>query len=151
MELVRDAGADEIVCHQDYGLGLLAQSALEAKIVEVYHDLLRYSADTCEIYVLRSPTPEGSEREEDGSIPKKMWDRLFANKTFPEATDVFNRTRDRENPAILIGIRRGDRVYINPRDPLRMQVGDDLVLIAWNRPRLDNIDLLLRSAAAQTA
>jgi hypothetical protein len=134
MGLIRDAGADDVVCHQDYGLGVLAQSAFAAKITQVYHELLSYSVDTCEIYMLTSPR-----QESQGDIPADLWDVLFEGKSFAEAADVFNRHRDSENPAILVGVRRGESLFLNPRNRVALQRGDDLAVMAFTRPRLERL------------
>jgi voltage-gated potassium channel len=132
MTLIRDAGAHDVVCHQDFGLGILAQSAFAAKVTEIYDELLSYSPDTNEIYVLTSPREDHA-----GDIPEDLWDSLFQGKTFVEALEVFNQYRDAENPAILIGVRRGKSLMLNPRNTIHLQRGDDLVVIAFTRPRLD--------------
>jgi len=49
---LKDAGADEVICAADYGLGILAQCAIEAKLSFVYQRLLTYSGDTNEIYTV---------------------------------------------------------------------------------------------------
>jgi voltage-gated potassium channel Kch len=130
--LLRDAGADETVCHEDYGLGILAQAAMVANIGEVYHELLSYNPATCEIFVLRGPRPDG------GDVPADVWGRLLEGKTFAEAADLFTRGRDARNPAILLGVRRGGRLLLNPREPVTLQPGDDLVTVAYTFPSLDH-------------
>ncbi|MCD5383424.1 NAD-binding protein [candidate division WOR-3 bacterium] len=42
IEHLRDAGVGEVICATDYGLGLLAQCALHAKLSTVYNNLLSY-------------------------------------------------------------------------------------------------------------
>ena len=37
---LKDAGVDEVVCAMDYGLGILAQCALHAKLSDAYNHLL---------------------------------------------------------------------------------------------------------------
>jgi TRAP transporter TAXI family solute receptor len=134
MSLILDAGADEVVCHEDFGLGVLAQSAFATKLTHVYQELLSYSVTSCEIYILSS-----TRADTDGSIPVDVWQGLFEGKTFVEASEVFNLNRDGENPPILIGIQRGERVLLNPRGPLQLQIGDSLIVIAYVLPRMENL------------
>jgi len=138
MELIRDAGADEIVCHQDFGLGVLAQSSFSAKLTQVYQELLSYSVKSCEIYILGSP-----QKEVAGDIPLDVWENLFIGKTFEQAAQVFNLHRDPENPPILIGVQRGENVLINPRGQLKLQPGDGLIVISYVRPFLENLHYLI--------
>jgi voltage-gated potassium channel len=51
---LQDAGVDEWVCSAGFGLGIIAQTALYGKLSEVYQQLLSYSSDTNEIYLLDS-------------------------------------------------------------------------------------------------
>jgi len=139
MDLIRDAGADEVICHQDFGLGVLAQSAFAAKLTDVYQELLSYSVSSCEIYMLSSP-----HGDEKGDIPEDVWKGLFEGKTFVEAAEVFNSHRDGENPPILIGVKRDGRTLVNPRTRLELKEGDDLIAIAYVRPKLENLRYLIR-------
>jgi Trk K+ transport system NAD-binding subunit len=140
MSLILDAGADEVVCHEDFGLGVLAQSAFATKLTHVYQELLSYSVTSCEIYILRSP-----QADDDGDIPADVWRGLFDGKTFVEASEVFNLNRDSENPPILIGVQRGERVLLNPRVQLQLQSGDSLIVIAYVLPRMENLRAAIHS------
>ncbi len=117
-----DAGVDEWVCSQDYGLGIIAQSALYGKLSEVYHQLLSYSKDTNEIYL----------------VDENKYPRAFLGKAFTELSRIINDCRDSDNPAILIGIKRNDLIILNPRqkefDVLKQ--GDNLLVVAFNQPEL---------------
>jgi hypothetical protein len=48
MQHLRDAGADDVIMCADYAIGILAQSALNEKLSDVYHDLLTYREHTTE-------------------------------------------------------------------------------------------------------
>jgi len=129
MEHLRDAGVDEVICSTDYGLGVLAQCALHAKLSRVYENLLTYSEDTNEIYIV-----------EGDSVP-----RTVIGKSFVEAAGILNENRDESNPAILLGIRRGEQIILNPRsDRTRPEdqefdsiaEGDALIVLAFRRPDL---------------
>uniref|UniRef100_A0A7C3US81 BK channel n=1 Tax=candidate division WOR-3 bacterium TaxID=2052148 RepID=A0A7C3US81_UNCW3 len=117
-----DAGVDEWVCATDYGLGIIAQAALYKKISDVYHQLLTYSEETCEIYLIEGP-----------KLPRSLF-----GKSFKEAAQFLNEKRDEENPAILIGVKREGRIILNPRegDFDIIKEGDGLVVIAYKLPDL---------------
>ena len=127
---LQEAGAAELVCSENYGLGILAQCALHQKISEVYHHMLTYSDDTNEMYIVES---------------ERYPSKLFAGKTFIEAANFFNEHRDPENPAILIGLRRNkdDQIILNPRHNeegfTTFEEGDDLIFIAYNTPDLTRL------------
>lgn len=109
IELLKDAGVDEVVCSMDYGLGLLAQSAITKNISQIYDDLLRYSQDTNEVYILQPPSADKPD------IPKQIWTECFAGKTFSQASTFLSKYRNEKNPLILIGVRSNQKTYINPR------------------------------------
>jgi TRAP transporter TAXI family solute receptor len=133
IELFREAGADEVVCHEDYGLGILVQSALGTRISRVFHELLSYQQNGCEIYFLEIS-------------------RSFVSTEF---TDVAGELRagllGTDNPVIPIGVQRGDEIHLNPRGKFSLQIGDKLIVIAWNRPAGANLELLSRVKRAATA
>jgi hypothetical protein len=144
IELIRDAGADEVVCHEDFGLGVLAQSAFAAKLTEVYQELLSYGTSSCEIYMMSSPNRH---EEQDGEIPADIWTGLFEGKTFPQVSEIFNQNRTTENPPILIGIQRGKDILLNPRTHFELHDGDSLIVIAYVRPRFDHLRPLISGSA----
>lgn len=120
-----DAGVDEWVCSTDYSLGILAQAALFGKISDVYQQLLTYSAETNEIYLV------GDEK----------YPRAFHGRSFHDVAQLLNTQRSAENPAILIGVKREERVILNPRrdefDVFRP--GDTLIVMAFDQPDLQTI------------
>jgi len=131
-EHLRDAGVDEVICAADYGLGVLAQCALHAKLSRVYENLLSYSGETNEIYMVGGDL-----------MPKSV-----VGKTFEEASNILNASRDASNPAILLGIRRGEQIILNPRrDGKRpedrsfesIEEGDSLIVMAFHRPDLGGV------------
>ena len=117
-----DAGVDEWVCSANYGLGILAQSALFGKISDVYQQLLTYSKATNEIYLV-----------EEHRYPKS-----FFGKTFREVADILNNDRNPKNPTILLGIKREEHVLLNPRaeDFDRFKPGDSLIVMSFDQPDL---------------
>ncbi|RMF67744.1 MAG: potassium channel protein [Calditrichaeota bacterium] len=120
---LQDAGVDEWICSTDYGLGIMAQCALYSKLSTVYQQLLTYSEDTNEIYI----------------IPPGQYPRSLIGKTFIEISDYFDDHRDQDNPVILIGIKREEAVLLNPRkhefDTLRET--DGLIVMSFERPKLE--------------
>jgi voltage-gated potassium channel len=117
-----DAGVDEWVCAADYGLGIIAQCALYGKLSEVYQQLLTYSRDTNEIYLIEN------DRYPDSYI----------GKSFEELSLMINATRTGANPTILIGVKRHERVILNPKksefDALNKD--DSLIVLAFDPPDL---------------
>lgn len=117
-----DAGVDEWVCSSDYGLGIIAQCALYGKLSDVYQQLLTYSKDTNEIYLM-----------EEGRFPE-----TFIGKDFSTLTRLLNEARNDENPIILLGIKRGGNIILNPKanefDVLKN--GDSLIVMAFDQPVL---------------
>lgn len=133
IEHLKDAGVDEVICATDYGLGILAQCALYTKLSTVYDNLLTYSEDTNEIYIVAGD-----------KLPNAI-----IGKTFKETAEMLNKNRDPVNPAILIGVRRGDRIILNPKEKWtgqkgkkfeRFEEGDNLIVIAFNIPNLSDIN-----------
>ena len=51
---INDTNANQIVFSTDYGIGLLAQSAIHPGLVKVYDHLLRFTAEGNELYLLDS-------------------------------------------------------------------------------------------------
>jgi voltage-gated potassium channel len=120
-----DAGVDEWVCSSDYGLGIIAQCALYGKLSDVYQQLLTYSKDTNEIYMV-----DGARYPEE-----------FVGLSFIELTRTINERRNPENPIILVGIKRDEKVIMNPKpgefDALRE--GDSLIVMSFDQPALRHL------------
>jgi hypothetical protein len=117
-----DANVGEIVCSTDYGIGLLAQSAIHPGLVRVYDDLLRYTPEGNEFYLL-----EGT------ALPFDIKDYDFKDLTvwFEE------NFRGTDNPMILLGLMRNGEPILNPRKPAeKLQPGDKLIILAYCSPRL---------------
>ncbi len=120
VEHLLDAGIDEWVCSNDYGLGIIAQSALYGKLSEVYQQLLTYSKETNEIYIV-----------DDHHCPRKFW-----GKSFRELGRLLNDHAHPENPSILLGIKRNNQVILNPREDEfdKFHPGDHLIVVAFDPP-----------------
>jgi voltage-gated potassium channel len=126
IEHLLDAGIDEWVCSNDYGLGILAQSALYGKLSEVYQQLLTYSKDTNEIYM----------------VDNKHYPQGFLGKGFTEITALLNANRNPANPAILLGVKRDNCVILNPKEDEFnvLKPGDSLIVIAFDPPDLTYLE-----------
>jgi len=120
---LRDAGVDEYICASHYGVSLMAQAALYPKLSDVYHQLLTYSEDTCEVYLI-----------EEKQIPEE-----FYNKSFKQIAQRLNELRENNNnPVILIGIKRGERFILNPKSEKEfdfLKKGDALIVLAYTFPQ----------------
>ena len=119
-----DAGVDEWVCSADFGFGIIAQSALFGKLSDVYQQLLTYSEETNEIYL----------------IDEEKYPKSFFGKTFQDVSNVLNKDRRVKNPIILLGVKRDDRVLLNPK-PNEFDMfkpGDSLIVMSFDPPDLRN-------------
>jgi len=117
-----DAGVDEWICSANYGLGIIAQAALYGKLSDVYQQLLTYSKETNEVYL----------------VDNDKYPQRFLGKHFQEVADILNNNRKPENPAILIGVKRDDRVILNPKkDEFDVfKKGDSLIVMSFDQPDL---------------
>jgi voltage-gated potassium channel len=122
-EHLKDAGVDEWVCANDFGLGILAQAALSHKITEVYQHLLSHAGDTNELYM----------------IAPDDYPDLLIGMPFAEVAVRLNQSRDRRNPVLLLGVKRNDDVIMNPRpgELDRIEQGDALIVMAYSAPNLE--------------
>jgi len=118
MQHLKDAGADDIICAEDYAIGIIAQAAINEKLSEVYHDLLTYCEGTNEIYIVDNP-----------EVSKNM-----EGKTFREISRFFLESRSDRNPAILMGFRCGENIIMNPREDMKFSEKDALILLAYDIP-----------------
>ncbi len=117
-----DAGVDEWVCSANYGLGILAQSALFGKISDVYQQLLTYSAETNEVYL----------------VDEQKYPPSFLGKTFQEVAEILNNDRNPDNPCILLGVKRDNQVMLNPKHEefTTFQSDDTLIVMSFDQPDL---------------
>ena len=121
-----DAGIDEWVCANDYGLGILAQSALYGKLSEVYQQLLTYSKDTNELYIV-----------DDHHYPQ-----CLLGMNFTEIAELLNHNKPPDNPVILLGVKRGEQVILNPKEHEFdvFKSGDNLIVVAFDPPDLNHLE-----------
>jgi len=133
IEHLNNAGAGEIICASDFGLGIIAQCALTGKLSKAYQQLLSYTDDTNELYILDG---ENLPKTDDG-------EPIFKGMSFGQASEYFNSNRNLENPAILVGVQRGERVILNPMENWpgpeeekfkTFEKGDKLVVMAFEKP-----------------
>jgi hypothetical protein len=118
IEHLRKVGADEIISANDFTTLLLSQSALVHGLSDVYRNLLTVSEETNEIYLLPVPGE-------------------FFGKTFVELGTHLLENRSTVNPAILIGVKTGGTICVNPKphEFETFQVGDEAIVIAFERPQ----------------
>ncbi len=125
---LKDAGADETICTTEIGVGILAHCAMNKQLSVVYKDLLTYSFEGNEIYI----------------VPRDAFPDSFVGKTFSECAQLLYQDRDATNPVILLGLRRRDRVIMNPRqgskdwdnEECRIEEDDALIVMAFSLPDL---------------
>lgn len=117
IEHLRRAGADEIISAGDFSTLLLAQSSLVHGLSKVYRNLLTISEETNEIYLI--PVPEN-----------------YIGKKFSDLGAGIYTSRDAKNPIILVGVKSGNRVMLNPKpsDFNTFQKDDEAIVIAFERP-----------------
>ena len=141
IEVAKQAGADEVVSAKRYGPHLLAQEAFAEGICEIYDRLLAFEKDSCELYLVRC-----GDGEHD--VPTECWE----GKTFREVARVI-RDVGEKNPAILIGVKQDGRVLVNPKNQyeLKLKHGDELIVIAYDRPRWSARDQTSSSDEASTS
>lgn len=136
IEHLKDAGVDEIICASDFQYGIIAQCGMLGKfgkLSEVYQQLLTYSDNTNELYIIPS-----------GEVP-----RILHGKSFGELCAVFTKTRESSNPLILLGLVREGKVILNPRhDNLHsgqttikhVIESDGLVIMSYDKPDLSVLE-----------
>ena len=125
---LKDAGADETICTAEIGVGILAHCALNKQLSVVYKDLLTYSFEGNEIYI----------------VTRDAFPDEFVGKTFGECAQMLYQKRDTMNPVVLLGIRRQEQVILNPRSgkgglddrECRIEEDDALIAMAFSAPDL---------------
>ncbi len=117
-----DAGVDEWISSTGFGLGIIAQTALYGKLSDVYQQLLGYSSHNNEIYL----------------IDNSKYPQWFVGKNFAEIAAILIQKRKDKHPVILIGIKRADKVILNPKqnDFDQLTPEDSLIVMAFKLPTL---------------
>jgi voltage-gated potassium channel len=107
------SGADEIISSDELGLRLLARTALQHGMTRVYQELLTVGRDANEMYLF--PAPEA-----------------MVGRDFVEVASMFLRHRDDRRSCILIGLQRGDDMFLNPfgGDAGPIKPHDQLILLS---------------------
>ncbi len=125
---LKDAGANETICTTEIGVGILAHCAVNKQLSEVYKDLLTYTFEGNELYV----------------VTRDALADVFIGKTFVECAQLLYQKRDERNPVILLGVRRQGKIIMNPRsdgkgqdqEDLRIRDDDALIVMAFSPPNL---------------
>ncbi|MCK4353256.1 ion transporter [candidate division WOR-3 bacterium] len=137
IEHLMDAGVDEYICATDYGFGILAQCTIYPKLSNAYQQLLKYSKKTNELYLIPH-----------SSIPDELWEKRIKGKPFSKVAAIFNESRDPDNPAVLVGVKREGRIILNPMENWKgpqkekfeeFKEKDDLIVMAFDYPDLSKI------------
>ncbi|MEA1911183.1 MAG: NAD-binding protein, partial [Spirochaetota bacterium] len=114
-----EAGVDEVICNLDFNIGIIAQSALFKNMSQVYQQLLSYSNETNEIYF----------------IPPGKYPAEFIGKDFPALAIMINEKRVNfdDNPLILLGIKQGEDILLNPSKAnfSGLHLDDSLIIMAF--------------------
>ena len=129
IEHLKNAGVDEVVCATDFGLGIIAQTAVYSKLTDVYQELLSHSSGN-EFY----------------TIENKRVSEAICDKKFEDVAKAFLNYRDTDNPLILIGIKRDNSIVINPRAGHRTEEefatfkeGDSIIVMSFTKPSATEI------------
>jgi hypothetical protein len=129
IDLIREAYGErsvEAICAEDYAVGLMAQTAIYPKLAKVYDDLLDYSDDTNEIYMI-----DWNEmaRELKGLIKDGINFEDLAEKLYDSSIEA--------NPVVLLGYKRGENLYVNPKKVDKanyLMEGDSIIIMSFRKP-----------------
>jgi len=112
------AGVNEIVSSAHLGHQVIAQAAITHGISRFYKNLLTFSKDTNEVYLV--------------DLPDK-----FVGRTFAEVSIELAKTRS-SSPVIPVGVKRNSYIHINPDSGKlgALTASDKLFVIAYERPEL---------------
>ena len=124
---LKDTSVNEIVCPTDYGIGLLAQSAVNPGLVQVYDQLLRFTSDENELYMLDS-----------GELPQEL---TPGKATFKDIGSwLEEKSRPTENPVILLGFFRQGKPILNPqKEAATLAENDKLIVLSYCCPCLSDL------------
>ena len=130
-DILEDAGADTIICGEDFAIGTLAQSAIFPGMTKIYEELLDYSGDNNEFYVV--PV---------SAFDSKTAEAVIFGKSYLELAEEIINSRSSDNPAILVGVKKESQVILNPRRQEivanrlfdRFDEKDSLILMAYEKP-----------------
>ena len=115
------AGVDEIISGNDIGVKLLAQTSVTPGITAFMDDLLHYSSDSNEIYIVDPPQ-----------------ELLECQANFSEISGYLLANRNQYHQAILVGVQitKNNQVLVNPDKEAfpGLKPGDKLVVMARSRP-----------------
>lgn len=121
------AGADEVVCEEEFGTLLLSQSAYQPGLASVYRELLTFSDEadsSSELYTV--------ELKED-DIAKGI--------TFSELGEKIYKNRSKVNPIILVGgySASKQKFILNPHEEEQFKPGDKALVMALEKPSTEDL------------
>jgi len=107
------AGADEVISSDEFGLKLLARTALHHGITRVYQELLTVGRDANEMFLI--PVPDE-----------------LTGRDFVEVSGMFLRHRDDRRACLLIGLQRDDEMVLNPvgSEAGPLKASDQLIVLS---------------------
>jgi voltage-gated potassium channel len=107
------AGADEVISADEFGVRLLARTALYHGITRVYQELLTVGRDANEMYLI--PVPED-----------------LVGRDFVEVNGMFLRHRDDKRSCLLMGVQRDEEMILNPvgGDAGPLKADDQLIVLS---------------------
>ncbi len=118
---LRRAGVNEVISGNELGVKLLAQTAVTPGVSAFMDNLLTYTAESNEIYIVAPPS-----------------ELIEHHASFDEIVKYLLSNRDNCEYALLVGIQRGTPpvMMVNPGDFSfsGLEMGDKLVIIARKRP-----------------
>lgn len=112
----------EVICAEEFGTDIITQCAVTPGLATLYTRLLTFTPESNEIYKIKIPAN-------------------LVGKTFGELLQEFAKRRKASKEAIIpLGISRGSKSYLNPRDD-NQEVGilkaeDFLFVMSYTKPEL---------------
>jgi len=121
------AGANEVVCEQEFGTLLLSQSAYQPGLASVYRELLTFSDDadsSSELYEVELKDQD----IKDGITFTELGARIYNN-------------RKPDNPIILVGgySAAKDKYILNPHEEEQFMPGDKALVLALEKPKTEDL------------
>lgn len=135
-EVLKNAGADTLVCGEDFAIGILAQTAVFPGMTRIYKEFLEYERSSNEFYVV--PLSE---------LPAEYRNDYVLGKTFREVAYQLLEVREKDSPIVLVGVKKDRTVILNPRrgEQLewrrfeRFSEEDSLILLSYEKPDLNRL------------
>ncbi|RKZ01277.1 MAG: hypothetical protein DRQ10_02455, partial [Candidatus Hydrothermota bacterium] len=154
MPLIQEAGADIVICSEDFEGGLVVQSANYPELFDVYRQLLEYSPGTNEFYMINL--------KDLADKNKKLFNNLLG-KSFDQIMPIMHAASPEDNPTIVVGLKkvvetkgkdgkihRDVEIYLNPKKKewSKLTIPTDpeeaknfsLIVMCYTRPKLEEFE-----------